>query len=128
MKDLRPVYYHECSERLVSNRLAVYDEILSAGPSTGSELSSIMGWPVTSVRPRITELRESYWVFETGIRRNGEHEFSARTPNQVKDYLQMIHDQTASLQLQADEAFQDDLHLSELVEIEQKQMQQELFT
>ena len=122
MKDLRPVYFHECVQRLVSNRLAVYDELLAAGPCTGTELSRVIGWPVTSIRPRLTELRESYWVFETGIRRNGEHEFHARTKDQVQDHLQFLHDQAAALQAEADQVFQEDQHLADLVTEERNQM------
>lgn len=76
MKDLRPIYFHEARERLVGNRLAVYDALMR-GPCTGTELAARMGWPVTSIRPRLCELRELRWVETTGVRRGGEHEFRA---------------------------------------------------
>lgn len=84
MTDLRPVYYHEARARLVGNRLAVYDALMAHGPATGSELSKAMGWQVTSCRPRLTELRAIHAVIETGIRRNGEHEFRALTAAQMQ--------------------------------------------
>jgi hypothetical protein len=76
MNDLRPVYFHEARERLVGNRLAVY-VALAESPATGTELAARIGWPVTSVRPRLCELRELHAAATTGNRRNGEHEFRA---------------------------------------------------
>lgn len=84
MKDLRPIYYHEARERLVGNRLAVYDDLLTAGPMTARELAARMRWEVTSVRPRLTELRDDLAVIETGERRNGEHVFRARTTFEIQ--------------------------------------------
>jgi len=82
--DLRPIYYHEARARLVGNRLAVYMALTEAGPSTPKELAARMGWDVTSVRPRITEMRQIHAVIETGIRRNSEHEFRALTEGQMR--------------------------------------------
>lgn len=83
MTDLRPIYFHEARERLIGNRLAVYIE-LARGACTGSELAARMGWPVTSVRPRLTELRGISACVETGVRRNGEHEFRALTADEMR--------------------------------------------
>jgi hypothetical protein len=80
MKDLRPIYFNQAKERLVGNRLAVYNAlnlINCTGTATGTELAARMGWPVTSIRPRLCELRELRWVETTGVRRDGEHEFRA---------------------------------------------------
>jgi hypothetical protein len=76
MKDLRPIYFNEARERLIGKRLDVYNA-LRYGPATGTGLSMRMGWPVTSIRPRLCELRELRWVETTGVRRDGEHEFRA---------------------------------------------------
>lgn len=84
MTDLRPIYFNEARARLVGNRLAVYDALMAHGPATGSELSKAMGWQVTSCRPRLTELRAIHAAIETGIRRNGEHEFRALTAAQMQ--------------------------------------------
>lgn len=78
MKDLRSTYYHEAHERLDGNRLTVFDALSRFGPCTGTELAGHMLWPVTSVRPRLTELRKAELADTTGKRRHGEHEFFAR--------------------------------------------------
>lgn len=83
MTDLRPIYYREARERLVGNRLAVLQS-LRIGPATGTELAARMGWAVTSVRPRLTELRDLSACTETGTRRNGEHEFRALTDAEIR--------------------------------------------
>ena len=84
MTDLRPVYFNEARARLVGNRLAVYMALLDAGPSTPKELAARMGWDVTSVRPRLTEMRQIHAVNTTSIRRNGEHEFRALTASEMQ--------------------------------------------
>lgn len=90
MTDLRPIYYREARERLVGNRLAVLQS-LRIGPATGTELAARMGWAVTSVRPRLCELRAISACAETGTRRNGEHEFRALTDAE----MQIVCDQNA---------------------------------
>lgn len=85
MTDLRPIYYHEARARLVGNRLRVYMALMEAGPSTPKELAARMGWDVTSVRPRLTEMRQIHAVNTTSIRRNGEHEFRALTAAQMQE-------------------------------------------
>lgn len=62
---------------LTGAREDVYRALFRNGPSTCIELSSIMGWAVTSVRPRMTELRKMFHAVATGQRRNKEHEFRA---------------------------------------------------
>lgn len=84
MTDLRPIYFNEARARLVGNRLAVYMALMEAGPSTPKELAARMGWDVTSVRPRITEMRNLLAVRETGNRRNGEHIFRACTAEEMR--------------------------------------------
>lgn len=84
MKDLRPIYYHEARERLIGNRLAVYDALLTSGACTGTELAARMGWQVTSVRPRLCELRDMRFAETTGVRRDGEHEFRALSHAEVR--------------------------------------------
>lgn len=37
MKDLRPIYYHEAKDRLIGNRLNVYDALRTHGPITGTD-------------------------------------------------------------------------------------------
>lgn len=77
MNDLRPIYFHEARERLVGNRLAVYEHLLRHGPKTGTGISMGLGWPVTSIRPRLCELRMMRAAVTTGRRIGGEHEFRA---------------------------------------------------
>lgn len=88
MQDLRPIYYHENRLRLVGNRLEVFNA-LKSGPATAKELASRIGWDVTSVRPRLTELRKIDAAIETGVRRNGEHEF--RVAFQEADTFRLEH-------------------------------------
>jgi hypothetical protein len=79
MSDLRHVYFSEVRERLVGNRLAVYEALTMRGPSTGSELARVLSWEVTSVRPRVVELEKMFHAVPTGQRRENEHEFRALT-------------------------------------------------
>ena len=88
MKDLRPIYYHEAKDRLIGNRLNVYDALRNYGPLTGTELAARMGWPVTSVRPRLCELREMRFAETTGTRRDGEHEFRALSHEEARCIIQ----------------------------------------
>jgi hypothetical protein len=88
MTDLRPIYYREARERLHGNRLAIYDLLLGHGPSTAKELATACGWEVTSVRPRLTELRQICHVVETGDRRHGEHVFRALPAAEARALLE----------------------------------------
>lgn len=88
MKDLRPIYYHEAKDRLNGNRLNVYDALRTHGPLTGTELAARMGWQVTSVRPRLCELRELRFAETTGVRRDGEHEFRALSHAEAQAIIQ----------------------------------------
>jgi hypothetical protein len=127
MKDLRPIYYHEARERLVGNRLAVYDSLFSSGPSTGTELAASMGWAVTSVRPRLTELRDIHAVIETGIRRNGEHEFRAQTATEIEHCIAALHAEAESEAREARHAAKDEQRIAARIHAEQQEQQQELF-
>jgi predicted transcriptional regulator len=82
--DLRPVAWHELREGLEGHRLDVFNA-LALRPATCSELAERMGWPVTSVRPRVTELRKMGLVDATGARRESQHEFEVvrREPRQL---------------------------------------------
>lgn len=95
MHDLRPIYYSEARSRLIGNRLAVYDQLYNHGPCTAKELASSMQWEVTSVRPRLTELREIHHVAETGDRRNGEHVFRALTASEAEYLIAAEHETQA---------------------------------
>lgn len=68
--DLRRPHFAEIAPRLDGNRLAVYNALRQAGEATGSELARLMGWPVTSVRPRLTNLRDMEMAEPTGERRD----------------------------------------------------------
>ena len=83
--DLRAVGFSEVRERLTSNRLTVYDALLSRGPSTGSELAAYMRWTVLSVRPRVVELQAMFHAAATGERRDGEHVFRAVQPGEAME-------------------------------------------
>lgn len=127
MKDLRPIYYHEARARLVGNRLAVYDVLHAAGPCTGAELATRMGWPVTSVRPRLTELREMHAVIETGIRRNGEHEFRAMTAAEMQAAIETLHAEAEIDRIEARYAAKEEQRTAALLDAEREAQQQELF-
>ena len=75
--DLRAIGFSEVRGRITGNRLEVYSRLLAHGPATGSELAAVMGWEVTSVRPRLTELCDLHHATATGKRRMCEHEFAA---------------------------------------------------
>jgi predicted transcriptional regulator len=75
--DLRYPHYQEVLPTLSGKRLEVYTAMLAFGPCTPKELAQRMGWDKTSVRPRLTELKDMGKVEATGDRRDGEHEFIA---------------------------------------------------
>lgn len=76
MNDLRPVHFSEIADTLSGKRVDVHQALGSQlRPCTPKELAGKMGWDVTSVRPRLTELRQAGLVETTGDRRNGEHVF-----------------------------------------------------
>lgn len=82
--DLRAIGFSEVRGRITGNRLEVYSRLLAHGPATGSELAAVMGWEVTSVRPRLTELCDLHHATATGKRRMCEHEFSALSTPQAE--------------------------------------------
>lgn len=60
----------DAAEKVMSHmRRAVLDRLLAIGPSTGDELAQSLGVPVTSVRPRITDLARLGYVEDSGERR-----------------------------------------------------------
>lgn len=82
--DLRAIGFSEVRGRITGNRLEVYSRLLAHGPATGSELAAVMGWEVTSVRPRLTELCDLHHATATGKRRMCEREFSALSTPQAE--------------------------------------------
>lgn len=100
--DLRSVGFSEIRERLVENRLAVYDALVKQGPSTGSELARAMGWTVLSVRPRVCELEAMFHAIATGKRRTSEHEFRALTVAEAMELHESAR-RTYALELRARE-------------------------
>jgi predicted ArsR family transcriptional regulator len=77
MEDLRRVPFEEIRARLSGDRRRVYEALAAHGPRTCIELAAALQWPVTSVRPRVTELRKMFHAEATGRRRNGENVFRA---------------------------------------------------
>jgi len=77
MNDLRHEHYREIAPTLSGKRLDVYRSLQRFGPCTPCELAGLMGWDKCSVRPRVTELLAMGRAQETGVRRNGQHEFLA---------------------------------------------------
>ena len=75
--DLRLAHWQEIRDTLTGKRHQVYLALVTHGPATACELAARMGWDKTSVRPRLTELCSNYHATETGMRRNGQHEFRA---------------------------------------------------
>lgn len=77
MTDLRPVHYSEIAGSLKGKAEEVHSMLTRFGQCTPKELAKAYGWEVTSVRPRLTELRNAGLVETTGNRRAGEHIFRA---------------------------------------------------
>lgn len=75
--DLRQPHYAEIQPTLTGKRLEVLKGLQRFGPATGSELAERMGWPATSVLPRLTELYKMGRAQPTGRRRGKRHEFLA---------------------------------------------------
>jgi transcription initiation factor IIE alpha subunit len=73
--DLRKPQWLEIRDTLAGKCQRVHDALGAHNRFTAKELSVAMGWEVTSVRPRITQLKDAGLVEETGERRNGEHVF-----------------------------------------------------
>lgn len=73
--DLRPAAWHELREGLEGNRADVY-RALAVGPATSSEVAARLGWPIISVRPRLSELRTMGLIDVTGTRRDHQHEMA----------------------------------------------------
>ncbi len=85
MNDLRHAHYAEIEPSLSGNRQLVYNALVLVGSSTPIELAARMGWDKTSVRPRISELRDMGLVVATGERRRGEHVFHALAVPQQRE-------------------------------------------
>ncbi len=85
MNDLRHPHYAEVEPSLSGNRQLVYNALVLVGSSTPIELAARMGWDKTSVRPRISELRDMGLVVATGERRHGEHVFHALAVPQQRE-------------------------------------------
>jgi predicted ThiF/HesA family dinucleotide-utilizing enzyme len=80
MKDLRHVHFSEVVKKFTGNRVIVYNAFVRLKqPSTCIEVAGHLDWDVTSVRPRVTELRGMFFVYATGVRRYGEHVFAVRS-------------------------------------------------
>jgi len=75
--DLRSPHFQEIRHTLKGKRLEVYNALVRVTSATPTELSSIMGWDKTSVRPRLTELVDMGRAAATGTRRNSQHVFIA---------------------------------------------------
>ena len=73
MTDLRPIHYRDIRDRLQGRRQVVHDRLGIVREATGTELARMMGWPVTSIRPRLVELRDAGLCEATGERRDHEH-------------------------------------------------------
>lgn len=73
--DLRKVHYREIAVHLNPMRRRVHEKLGYLGRATAKELAEYMATDKCSVRPRLTELYQLGLAEETGVRRNGEHEF-----------------------------------------------------
>ena len=73
--DLRSVHWREIRDYINPMCHNIHEKMRLLQKATGSELANHFGLPVTSVRPRMTNLRDLGLVEETGVRRNNEHEF-----------------------------------------------------
>lgn len=71
--DLRSVHYETIAETLRGKCALVHAALSNLPPQTPTELAEWMKWQVTSVRPRLTQLRAAGLVELTGLRRNHEH-------------------------------------------------------
>lgn len=81
-RDLRAAHFAEVQERMDGNRRKVFEAIQEVTDATGSEIAERIGWPVTSVRPRLVELRDREQIEPTGERRmnksgSGEYVYRA---------------------------------------------------
>lgn len=73
MSDLRSIHWRAIRDHLQGRRQVVHDRLGLVREATGTELANLMGWPVTSIRPRLVELRDAGLCEATGERRNHEH-------------------------------------------------------
>lgn len=71
--DLRSVHYETVRETLTGKCALVHAALSNLPPQTPTELAEWMKWQVTSVRPRLTQLRAAGLVEITGLRRTNEH-------------------------------------------------------
>ncbi len=81
--DLRHPHYEEVLPTLTEKAFKVERALSLHGPCTAIELAGFMNWPVTSVRPRICELRDAGKVESTGERRKKQWVFRI-TPKQLE--------------------------------------------
>jgi transcription initiation factor IIE alpha subunit len=73
MSDLRHIHWRSIRDTLCGKRMTVHSRLALMREATGTELANLMQWPVTSIRPRLVELRDAGLIEPTGERRNGEH-------------------------------------------------------
>ena len=65
--DFRNMTWGSIQERLVSDRLEVYQALQVWGPCTTRQLANLMGQDLLSVRPRVTELCQMGFARETDV-------------------------------------------------------------
>jgi len=65
----------ESNGRAEKLRDLTYSAILNIGAAgmTGKEIAASLREDITSIRPRLTELKERGLIFKSGIRRNKQH-------------------------------------------------------
>ena len=72
--DLRSVHWSAIRDRLTKNRAVVYDRARIHSPFVPTELATAMGWSITSLRPRTTDLYNAGLLETTGVRRDNQWE------------------------------------------------------
>lgn len=75
MSDLRTIHFNAIKATLAGKCQRVHDALGARPPCTAKELADAMQWEVTSVRPRLTQLKDVGLVETTGERRNSENVF-----------------------------------------------------
>ena len=76
--ELRTAGFLERLPTMADNRAAVLAAFRRFGPATCDEIAAHIGWPVTSVRPRASELLNDFQRLEkTGERRAHQYVFKA---------------------------------------------------
>lgn len=74
MSDLRTIHWAAIRDRLTKNRAVVYDRARIHSPFVPTELAAAMGWSITSLRPRTTDLYNAGLLETTGARRENQWE------------------------------------------------------